>query len=69
MSFLWGISRLENARTLCGFQPRVWTFGQIMPVLLLLAPLVTFSELLSEGELSNSFPPFPLWFTLVPVVV
>lgn len=49
-SFVWGVIRLLAALRLCSGPTSSWSFGQIMPVFLLLAPLLTFWELIATDE-------------------
>lgn len=49
-SFLWGISNLVLTRALSNGEKSDWTFGQVLPVVLLAAPLLAVFEHLYPGK-------------------
>ena len=50
MGFVWGILNLWSAISVSDQGNKDWTFGQVVPVLLLAAPLLVVAEYLYPGQ-------------------
>lgn len=50
VSFCWGIVRIVSTLAICGSRQHTWSFGQVLPVFLLLAPLLTLSRLVTADD-------------------
>ena len=48
-SFIWGVLQLAFTLLLSDGGNNDWTFGQIVPVLLIAAPLISIFEFISKG--------------------
>ena len=48
MSYAWGVLRLVQSRSYSNAGNNEWSFGQVIPVIILAAPLVTLFEYCSD---------------------
>lgn len=53
-SFLWGILKLTSTLPLADGGNSDWAFGQVVPVVLLAAPVLAMAEYLYPGKLTQS---------------
>lgn len=71
ISFSWGLIQLIQTRKSAYGGENDWSFGQVVPVVLIGAPLLTFYEFFYPGERNSSLRSTPSWatFALVPAPV